>query len=1391
MNAKFLSILFAIVLPATIIFAQNNRILSFKEAKELADKGDPYGEAVVAFHYSIGWQTDKNLDLAAKYAMSSARKNHPLGIFRLGALRRAGEGAEKNEDQGLALQKNSFNGLNKMSGNPYAITALGVMLFQGKVVPENKKEAARLYKIAADMGFAPAQFNFAMCAEVGHGTPQSELTSIEYLTKAIEYDYPLALNHLQGLDGRDFRLEGVRQDVLMAQAALTAYAAFLNTEPFLATLAKVSNFRASGGKWPTPEERDIAYNVQLVEAVKEEGDRFSRLQKSLNDCKTPAMTTRDQTLRARAEMFQLLSQIFERIPFSASSGYSPEGFYSFADFTFPTESGLINWKRKSPLFHEAYMLARTRFAYAKLKQVPELADLGEIILFQESIEKFLSNLPCDANVDARLKLIGSWLFALEGFFAFALDKTVVHLNYNNKVAEAKVAIPFSASCGRILSSQRRVTIGGEKGEVAIFDLDTGGEIWRGNLPGKVDQIFELDGNLYAQTRPQGTLEWGFPAYLWMVDWREGKMTRLPVGLDDLSDNARQKIRFVGDIPATGELVFFDYSSSYALYALSPSSEKVRLLAPLHSLLSIDAASLEQPTNEFLTTLLSLGGDARRERWSDVIDPKRLLTTARCKALGIREVPKSESIDESTIPGHMIFDSCPSLSLALVSNQKQENLVGDSTFDEYSGGAVPQLLSRNSNSLGVVDRLRFTQNQKLTVSDPPYFFKSWLREANKNSGSKFLPRFSDFLQPTVAVHHKLTGTFNYLSSKDRLRNCWLAAKGDTVVGNFDGHITGEANNEVFVGEVFDSADVAPEADILTLADGRKIKAEPVARVEAAISDLRPLSMGVLEAGLCFFSTPQGLIYCRQKSGRWSDSPPAMPPGCFSGLKHFRESANGEWLLADASGWTHILEQGESEPLRSPFRLRFKNKDSYIALTDDRYFIASGDQLRDIFFSYKDRAYPFEQFDLRLNRPDIVLERLGAPEEATAIAKQLREKRLKRMGVTEDMLQPDFHLPEIEIVGDLPSSTGESQLALKIKASDSKYPLDRLRLYVNNVPVNGKEGELLRDAKSPTLQRTIPIKLAAGRNKIQVSVLNSAGAESLYANAEVTCTAQRPKPNLYAVAIGISEYANPEWNLKYAAKDARDILERVKARSGSSYGEIKELLLTNRDATKESLGKIREFLSKATVDDTVLMFVAGHGLLDSKYDYYFGTADIDFNNPSGKGIAFEELDDLLAELPCVRKSLLIDTCHAGELDEEEKKMLASAQANPNKVVAMLPAGARGMNIKPIEGARGKSEWYDRLQGLFVDLRRGSGSTILSSSAGAEYALESSEQKNGIFTYAVLEALDGKEGVDANKDSSVTMSELADYVKTRVAALTNNKQSPNVRRVNLEADFALSKK
>ena len=65
-----------------------------------------------------------------------------------------------------------------------------------------------------------------------------------------------------------------------------------------------------------------------------------------------------------------------------------------------------------------------------------------------------------------------------------------------------------------------------------------------------------------------------------------------------------------------------------------------------------------------------------------------------------------------------------------------------------------------------------------------------------------------------------------------------------------------------------------------------------------------------------------------------------------------------------------------------------------------------------------------------------------------------------------------------------------------------------------------------------------------------------------------------------------------------------------------------------------------------------------------------------------------------------------------------------------------------------------------------------------------------ENSLFTHAALEALDGKPGADTNKDGSVQMSELGEYVKKRVSELTNNKQTPNTRRVNLEGDFTVAK-
>ena len=89
------------------------------------------------------------------------------------------------------------------------------------------------------------------------------------------------------------------------------------------------------------------------------------------------------------------------------------------------------------------------------------------------------------------------------------------------------------------------------------------------------------------------------------------------------------------------------------------------------------------------------------------------------------------------------------------------------------------------------------------------------------------------------------------------------------------------------------------------------------------------------------------------------------------------------------------------------------------------------------------------------------------------------------------------------------------------------------------------------------------------------------------------------------------------------------------------------------------------------------------------------------------------------------------------------------------------------------------------LFADLRRGSGAAVISSASGAEFALESAKWQNGVFTYSVLQGLTSG-AADRNKDGTVRVSELRDYVVEEVNRLTRGAQTPTSRRENLEFDF-----
>ncbi len=460
------------------------------------------------------------------------------------------------------------------------------------------------------------------------------------------------------------------------------------------------------------------------------------------------------------------------------------------------------------------------------------------------------------------------------------------------------------------------------------------------------------------------------------------------------------------------------------------------------------------------------------------------------------------------------------------------------------------------------------------------------------------------------------------------------------------------------------------------------------------------------------------------------------------------------------------------------------DEFVIATPDNYYMSSKDALDAVSFRLNNKLYPFEQFDLKLNRPDIISSRLGKTPQGLVNAYQyIYKKRLRKMGFTEDQLGDDFHLPEVEIIDKTKTLTTDvSTYKFQVSLLDDKYKLDRLNVYVNNVPIYGLSGFDLKSLNVSSVKKDVELSLSSGVNKIQVSTHNEKGVESLRETFKIIYNGEKKKGDLYIVSIGVSNYQNENFNLKYAAKDARDVMATVTGKSAHLYTGIKQRLLTDEEVNVENINSLKAFLKNAKPEDAVIIFVAGHGLLDNNFDYFYATHDIDFNNPRARGVSYEMLESLLSLTKAYEKLLIMDTCHSGELDKEEVEEGKNEDVNLGDVEFR----AVGVSVREKEGF-GMENTKELMDEMFADVRKGTGATVISSAGGAEYAMESSEWKNGLFTYCLLEGLTSKKA-DANRDNEINVSEIRSYVYEQVTLLSNGKQKPTARSENLSVDYRI---
>ncbi len=432
----------------------------------------------------------------------------------------------------------------------------------------------------------------------------------------------------------------------------------------------------------------------------------------------------------------------------------------------------------------------------------------------------------------------------------------------------------------------------------------------------------------------------------------------------------------------------------------------------------------------------------------------------------------------------------------------------------------------------------------------------------------------------------------------------------------------------------------------------------------------------------------------------------------------------------------------------------NKSSIIILPNNYYFNKEkGYELVSILKN--NRAYNFEQFDLKYHRPDLVIEsiketlgdRIYKNKDLYNLA---YKKRLQRIGKKEGDLKSDIHTPELAIVNraSLPNKTNSSSIKINIKAEDNIYNLKKLQITVNGVLIKSLDYDIKNKTQYNT---TIPLVLSNGKNKILISVANEKGVFSEKEEINIEKVKNTTLPNLFVVSLGVSKYQYLK-ETPNSSKDAKTI-EDIFIKTNSN--PIKSLSLTDKEVTKNSLKQISTFLSEAKENDIIFFFVSGHAIQFNN-EYFFCTSNSTQNNINTTGITYSDFDELLGKTKSRNRLLILNTCYSGEV----------------------------FNAKTIK----EIEAINLMRKVFEDLKITNGTTVISASEGTDKYYESSTKGNGMITLAILNLIKTKDAITVQEFCNEIIKYCSINNKKDPFGNKLNKNIPLVRYNNIYNDFKI---
>lgn len=452
------------------------------------------------------------------------------------------------------------------------------------------------------------------------------------------------------------------------------------------------------------------------------------------------------------------------------------------------------------------------------------------------------------------------------------------------------------------------------------------------------------------------------------------------------------------------------------------------------------------------------------------------------------------------------------------------------------------------------------------------------------------------------------------------------------------------------------------------------------------------------------------------------------------------------------------------------------DNYFLLTTELFYLGSKEFVKNLRFKYNSEVYSFEQFDAYLNQPHKVLKAFGCSD--TNLIKSYESaynKRLKLLGLTTQSKMSFSNIPKISKVIIQEDKAGS--VSISITANKGDNALKELIVLNNGVTLFQEQ---VKESNKEFTISNLKVELTSGINRLEVFARDINGLESAKTTRFYNNTLD-VKPNLYLLVLASEKFENTKFDLTYAVKDANDIAKNFS--NSKSFEKVYLKKLFNKSFTSDSISQLKQYFSKATTNDVVLVFFAGHGYLDTDFNYYFPTYYTNFTDPKINSVPFNMFDDLFKNIKPSRKLMFIDACFSGEVDIDTKSSPVDNSNNEKE---------KQKNRSTLSGKQllSQSSALEMSKVVFSDLRQNSGATIISSAGGNEAAFEGEDWNNGLFTYCVLNGLKNLKA-DKNSDGLITLSELQSFVAEQVNMLSDGAQTPTYRMENNAIDYELWRK